>query len=131
MKIEVKGKIRENQSNVLFNMNEFDRMRLADSLADSIRDLAYKNIEEEQDNECKITLYVYNEQENKELLDKKSDDKIKSLELVREMFLENVTKIWQDEIKSRSTIFLGKRKKHLDLINFLDKEITKLKEQTL
>ena len=131
MKIEVKGKIRENQSNVLFNMNEFDRMRLADNLADSIRDLAYKNIEEEQDNECKITLYVYNEQENKELLDKKSDDKIKSLELVREMFLENVTKIWQDEIKSRSTIFLGKRKKHLDLINFLDKEITKLKEQTL
>jgi len=40
MKIEIKGKIRENQSNVLFNMNEFDRMRLADSLADSIRDLA-------------------------------------------------------------------------------------------
>lgn len=131
MKIEIKGKIRENQSNVLFNMNEFDRMRLADSLADSIRDLAYKNIEEEQDNECKITLYVYNEQENKELLDKKSDDKIKSLELVREMFLENTDRTWQEEIKAKDTIFLGKRKKQLDLINFLDKEITKLKEQTL
>ena len=127
MRIEIKGNIRENQSNVLFNMNEFDRMRLADNLADSIRDLAYKNIEEEQNNECKITLYVYNEQENKQLLDKKSNDKIKSLELVREIFIENTNRTWEEEIKAKDTIFLGKRKKQLDLINFLDKEIEKLK----
>jgi len=127
MKIEIKGKIRENQSNVLFNMNEFDRMRLADNLADSIRDLAYKNIEEEQNNECKITLYVYNEQEHNQLLDKKSNDKIKSLELVREIFIENTNKTWEEEIKAKDTIFLGKRKKELDLINFLDKVIEKLK----
>jgi len=47
------------------------------------------------------------------------------------MFLENTDRTWQDEIKAKDTIFLGKRKKQLDLLNFLDKEITKLKEQTL
>lgn len=127
MRIEVNGTIRKQDENQSFNAEEYDRHRLSDWISYKFRDIAYKNIKEQGNNKAKILFHVYTEQENKELLDKKSNDKIKSLELVREIFIENTNKTWEEEIKAKDTIFLGKRKKQLDLINFLDKEIEKLK----
>lgn len=56
-------------------------------------------------------------------------ERIEKLIFTRNYLTEQINKEWSEQIKNNSTIYLGKRKRQLELITTLDKEIKKLEDE--